>query len=80
VQEIAEEECALRAEMAELAQGLESVATEAAQLDAAGGVLEKLGARLREPLSLGGLLVRISCYSNRMNVPCWSVTPATPFP
>jgi hypothetical protein len=29
MQEIAEEECALRAEMAELAQGLESVATEA---------------------------------------------------
>ena len=45
------EEEALRAEMAELAQRLEGVDTEAAQLDTAAGVLEKLGARLQEPLS-----------------------------
>jgi hypothetical protein len=51
MQEMASEEDGLRAEMAELAQRLEGVDTEAAQLDAAAGVLEKLGARLREPLS-----------------------------
>ena len=51
MQEIAAEEEALRAEMAELAQRLEEVDTEAAQLDAAAGVLEKLGARLQEPIS-----------------------------
>ena len=51
MQEIAAEEEALRAEMAELAQRLEGVDTEAAQLDTAAGVLEKLGARLQEPIS-----------------------------
>jgi len=51
MQEIEEEEGALRAQMAELAQRLEGVDTEAVQIDTAAGVLEKLGARLREPLS-----------------------------
>jgi hypothetical protein len=51
MQEMAEEEVALRAEMAELARQLEGVDTATAQLDAAAGVLEKLEARLREPLS-----------------------------
>ena len=47
---MAEEEVALRAEMAELARQLEGVDTEAAQLDTAAGILQKLEVRLREPL------------------------------
>ena len=49
--EIAAEEDALRVQMAELTRQLESVSSEAAQLDFATAVLDKLRARLHEELS-----------------------------
>jgi hypothetical protein len=51
MQEIAEEEAALHTSIGELALRLEGVGTAAAQLEAAAGILEKLGTRLQETLS-----------------------------
>lgn len=49
MQEIAQEETALRSEMGELALRLESAGMAAAQVEAARGVLGKLGQRLWWP-------------------------------
>jgi site-specific DNA recombinase len=51
MQQIAQEEDALRGELCELSVRLEGIGTEAAQLTAARAALETLGARLQEPLS-----------------------------
>lgn len=48
MQEMAEEETALRGEMSELQRRLEGVAAEAAQMDMAAGVLQKLATRLQD--------------------------------
>jgi len=68
MREIEEEEAGLRTEMGELVRRLEGVDTEAAQLAAATGVLERLGARWQTTLSGESRREMVECLVEQVRV------------